>query len=459
VDKVLAVATSAIREAANGEDFLEVVGRETGIWPRAISGDEEARLIYLAALHSIHLEGKRALVLDIGGGSVELALGAGSRLDHTISEKLGVLRLAERFAKTDPLSAKEESSIVTHVEATLEEEASRLRRAGFDCLVGTSGTILTLGAIARLIETSAPAETFHHVTVKAETLREVRRKLVASDLKERLKVPGMDARRADVIAVGALILDTILDLLGARELMLCDWSLREGILLDYIQRHPLSLARAEAYPDVRRRSVVALAERCDYDETHARHAAALSLSLFDQTRQRHGLGDAERSLLEYAALLHDIGHHISYPGHHKHSYYLIKNGDLRGFDPLEIEMLACVARYHRRGVPRKSHEGYGALPKTGRRAVRVLAGLLRIADALDRGHRQVVRALTARDRGGALRVQCEAAGDCELEMWGVPRRAELLEEELGCFIRVEARAVGALEPVGDDEVRPRARRA
>ena len=132
---------------------------------------------------------------------------------------------------------------------------------------------------------------------------------------------------------GAVVLDTLLERLGVRELVLCEWALREGILLDYIHGHPRALARAEAYPDVRRRSVVALAERCQYDEAHARHVAALALSLFDQTAARHGLKARERSLLEYAALLHDIGHHISYPGHHKHTYYLIKNGGLRGFDP------------------------------------------------------------------------------------------------------------------------------
>jgi exopolyphosphatase/guanosine-5'-triphosphate,3'-diphosphate pyrophosphatase len=454
VDKILAVATSAIREASNGEEFLERVGRETGIWPKAVSGDEEARLIYLAALHSVHLEGKRALVVDVGGGSVELALGAGSRLEHVVSEKLGVLRLAEAFAKSDPLSGKDEARIVAHVEATLNGKAASLRDAGFDCAVGTSGTVLALGALAHAMEAGSPAQSLHHVTVRAETLREVRRRLVDSDLKGRLKMPGMDEWRADIIAPGAVILDTVLSLLGVRELTLCEWSLREGILLNYIHRHPRSVARAEAYPDVRRRSVVALAERCVYDEAHARHSAALALSLFDQTRERHGLGDAERSLLEYAALLHDIGHHISYPGHHKHTYYLVKNGDLRGFDPLEIEILANVARYHRRGHPQRKHAGYGDLPKTVRRVVRVLAGCLRIADALDRSHRQVVRGLTLSARGDTLRVRCEVEGDCELEIWGVPRRCELLEGELGLSIRVEAPT-----PIGETAGRLRAGRA
>jgi exopolyphosphatase/guanosine-5'-triphosphate,3'-diphosphate pyrophosphatase len=248
---------------------------------------------------------------------------------------------------------------------------------------------------------------------------------------------GLDESRADIIVAGAVVLDTVLTRLGVRELTLCEWALREGILLDYIESHPRSLARAEAYPDVRRRSVVALAERCLYDETHARHVAALATTLFDATQPRHGLSAAERDLLEYAALLHDVGHHISYPGHHKHSYYLIKNGDLRGFAPDEIEVVANVARYHRRGLPRKAHAPFAALPKPVRRAVRVLAAFLRVADALDRGHRQTVRAIKVLQRGETLRVVCQSQGNCELELWGAPRRADLLEQALGVRVRFE----------------------
>jgi exopolyphosphatase/guanosine-5'-triphosphate,3'-diphosphate pyrophosphatase len=439
-EKIIAVATSAIREARNGEDFLDRVGREIGVWPRAITGEAEARLVYLAALHSIHLEGKRALVLDIGGGSVELALGKGSQLEWAASKKLGVLRMAEQFVKSDPLTKKSEERLARYVREAVEPDVERVRGGNVEVAIGTSGTILALGAMAHQIETGRPAETLHHVSVKASTLHALRQRLVAADFKERLRMPGMDELRADVIPAGAVILDTILDLLGIEELVLCEWALREGILIDYIQRHPRSLARAEAYPDVRRRSVIALAERCLYDEPHARQVATLATSLFDQTRNRHGLSDSDRALLEYAALLHDIGHHISYPGHHKHTYYLIKNGDLRGFHPSEIEVVANVARYHRRGEPRRKHAAFAALPRESRHTVRVLAGFLRVADALDRSHRQVVRRLTVSERAGLLRVRGEAKGDYELEIWGAGRRTQLLEKALGLTVRVEMSA-------------------
>jgi exopolyphosphatase/guanosine-5'-triphosphate,3'-diphosphate pyrophosphatase len=444
VDKILAVATSAIREARNGEDFLEQIGRETGIWAKAISGEEEGRLIYLAALHSIHLEGRRALVVDIGGGSLEMALGAGGRLETVVSEKLGVLRTTEGFVRSDPLSPKDEARLVARVEESVGDQAARLREAGFECVIGTSGTILALGALAFQEESGRVPEGLHHVTVTAHAIHAVRKRLVASDSRSRLRMPGMDERRADIIVAGAVVLDTLLDRLGVQEIVLCEWSLREGLLLNYIHDHPRSLARAEAYPDVRRRSVMALAERCVYEKPHARAVADLALSLFDQTKGLHGLGDDERPLLEYAALLHDVGHHISYPGHHKHTYYLIKNADLRGFDPAEIEVIASVARYHRRGHPRRKDDGYGDLLKPLRRTVRVLAGCLRIADAPDRSHRQVVDALSVSERSGAVRILCNATGNSDLEMWGAPRRAELLSEELGRAIRIEARpAAGA----------------
>src|SRR5437867_2682491 len=284
VDEIRAVATSAIREAQNGEDFLEHVTRKVGIWLRAIPGEEEARLVYLAALNSIHAGGPKVVVIDIGGGSVELALGRGRAVKVAASEKLGVLRMTERFLRSDPVSPAEEQALVRHVRKTIEPLTKRLRREGFDAVVGTSGTILALGRLAAGLETGQRPESLHHVTVSADSLAAVRRRLVRLDLRGRMKVPGLDRRRADIIVAGAIGLGTLLDLLRARRLILCEWALREGILVDYIQRHPSTLAKAEAYPDVRRRSVLQLAERCRCDGAHSGHVARLALSLFDGTR-------------------------------------------------------------------------------------------------------------------------------------------------------------------------------
>jgi exopolyphosphatase/guanosine-5'-triphosphate,3'-diphosphate pyrophosphatase len=441
-DKVLAVATSAVREARNGEEFLETIGRELDIWPRAISGDEEARLIYLAALHSIHLEGRRALVVDIGGGSVELALGRGDALELRVSEKIGVLRLSEDYVKTDPLSTRNETRLVKHLDEALKPHVEHIRAVGFDTVVGTSGTVLALGALALESGGKSP-DTLHHATVPAADVHALRKRISAMGLKARLKIPGLDESRADIIVPGAILLDTLLERLGARELVLCEWALREGVLLDYIHRNPRSVARAEAYPDVRQRSVVSLGERCGYDEKHARKVAQLALDLFDATIRRHRLGAAQRTLLEYASLLHAVGHHISYRSHHKHAYYLIKNADLRGFTPKEVEVLANIARYHRR-PPRKKHAAFAALARADRRVVEVLSAHLRLADALDRSHHQVVKGLTVRSRGETVLVQAHVAGDTSLEMWGMPRQAALLSRVLGARVKVEIAPAAAV---------------
>jgi exopolyphosphatase/guanosine-5'-triphosphate,3'-diphosphate pyrophosphatase len=439
VEKIIAVATSAVREAKNGEDFVEQVGREIGVWPLAVSGDQEARLIYLAVLHSVHLLGKRTAVIDIGGGSVEVAIGKGRALQWAASEKLGVLRMTDGFVHSDPLSSKDEDRLVRHVRKTIAPHAARAREVGFDCAVGTSGTILAIGALAYEFETGTRPHALHHVTVSAAAVHAVRKRITALDLRARLKLPGLDARRADIIVAGSVVLDTLLQSLRVPQLVLCEWALREGILLDYIHGHRRSLARAKAYPDVRRRSIMHLAERCQFDSAHGRHVAMLAVSLFDATRARHGLDDSDRALLEYAALLHDIGHHISHPGHHKHTYYLIKNGDLRGFGPEEIDVLANVARYHRRGFPSKKDMTLAPIGRIARHRVRVLAGLLRLADAFDRSHRQVVRSLEVTDRHDSLRIRCQPRGDCGLELWGAQGRKDLLERMLGLEIRVEQR--------------------
>jgi len=445
VETVLAVATSAVREARNGEAFLQRVGREVGIWPRAVSGEEEARLIYLAAVHAVHLEGRRALVVDIGGGSTELALGAGESLAFAASEKLGVLRLGDLFVEGERLSPEAEARMVAHVREVAGPHLQRIREIGFDTVIGTSGTILAVGALAHRAATGEGPDLLHHLRVTGPAVHAVRKRLVASDLRERQRMPGLDAGRADIIVQGAVLVDTLLEALGATELTLCETALREGILLDHLRSHPDFVARAEACPDPRRRSVLELAERCAWDEAHARQTASLALALFDQTRALTGLGDADRDLLEYAALLHDVGHHISYPRHHRHTYYLIKNGDLRGLAPEELEMVACVARYHRRGLPRARHEGYGGLPRQERRRVRRMAALLRVADALDRSRRQVVRQVSVSAGRRRLRISCLATGDSQLEMWGAAQRKDLLEQELGREVAIVAAPV--LEPV------------
>jgi exopolyphosphatase / guanosine-5'-triphosphate,3'-diphosphate pyrophosphatase len=440
VDEIIAAATSATREAENGGDFIAEVARQTGIRIRVIPGTEEARLIHVAAGYGVDVGGKTAVVVDIGGGSVEVTLGTARQMTLGRSFKTGVIRLTERFVKSDPLSGRDERRLVKHVNREMGEYLEGIADRGFDRLIGTSGTILSLGALASSDRDTKPDD-LRNRRVPAKALHRLRKRLTALSIEERLAIPGLDPRRADLCVAGSVLLDTIVRRLGAGEFTLCDLALREGLVLDYINRNSARIRKVDRYPDVRRRSVVELAERCGYWSDHARQVARLALGIFDQTRRVHGLGDRERSWLEYGSLLHDIGVHISYERHHRHSYYLIKNGDLRGFDPSEIEVIALLARYHRQATPKKSHAGYGDLSGTLRRTVKTLAAILRLAEGLDRSHAQTLTGLDLIPRADDYVARLRTTGDAELELWAAHRHVAPLEDVLGKPIRFEVAGV------------------
>src|SRR4030088_3134445 len=436
VDEIIAAATSAVREAENGGEFLHAVTEQTGIRARVIAGTEEARLIHIAAVYGVGTASDVAVVVDIGGGSVEVTRGAGANVELGRSFKLGVIRLTERFVKSDPLEPRDERKLVRHIDTEIGKYLHQVARDGFERVIGTSGTILSIGAVASAAEGLAPGASLRNRRFAAKQIRRVRKDLVALDLEKRLRVPGLEPRRADLAVAGAILLDEILKRLGAEEITLCDLSLREGLVLDYIARHRKEIAQADRYPDVRRRSVFELAERCNYWPEHSQHVARLAIGLFDQTRAIHGLTDREREWLEYAAILHDIGVHISYEGHHKHSYYLVKNGDLRGFEPDEIEAIALVARYHRQATPKRKHDGVGQLRRRLRRAG-TQAAILRLAESLDRSHAQTITGLELHDRGDDDLLQLRTSGDAELELWAAARHAAPFETLTGKPLRIE----------------------
>ena len=436
VDEILAVATSATREAENGGAFLRAIERRTGIRARLITGTEEARLIHLAAVYGVDTP-KPAVVIDIGGGSVEITLGGKTDVEFARSFKIGVIRLTERFVDSDPITSRDERKMTKFIREQVDRYLEHIVEQGFDRVIGTSGTILSLGTVATAIDRGSVPQEVRNLRVPAKSLRKLRKTVVEMDLEERMHLPGLDPRRADLMVAGAVLLDTLLKDLGTDEITLCDLALREGVLLDYIHQHRKHIARVDRYPDVRRRSVIELAERCAWEADHSRQVAAIALTLFDATKRIHDLGDREREWLEYAGFLHDIGNHISYEKHHRHSYYLIKNCDLRGFEPEEIDVIALLTRYHRRATPKPEHIGFEHLGKKRRHTVGVLAAFLRLAETLDRSRHGVVRGLQVRERLGDLRINVQAVGDAELEVWAAHKQATALEEALDRKVRIE----------------------
>jgi exopolyphosphatase/guanosine-5'-triphosphate,3'-diphosphate pyrophosphatase len=436
VDEIIVAATSAVREAKNGGDLITQARRQLGLRVRVISGLEEARLIHLASVYAIGIGSARAVTIDIGGGSTEVTLGTAARMETGRSFKLGAIRLAERFAAHDPLTKSDERRLERSIHRETAGYLAHIRRRGFERVIGTSGTIQTIGALAAGAAGPRSADV-RRVVVPAAAITKMRRRLVGLSLDGRLALPGLDPRRADLAPVGAILLDAILERLGATELTLCDFALREGLILDYIRRNVRHIQTAERYPDVRRRSVIELGERCGYLADHAQQVARLALALFDGTCDQHQLGAREREWLEYGALLHDIGTHISYNAHHKHSWYLIRHGELRGFDPEEIDVIGLIARYHRQAQPKRTHDEFGALPRRLRGTVKVLAACVRLAEGLDRSHAQVVRGLTVSAGDDGLRIRLRTAGDAELELWAADRHAAALADVLDAHLHFD----------------------
>jgi exopolyphosphatase/guanosine-5'-triphosphate,3'-diphosphate pyrophosphatase len=438
VDETVAVATSAVREAPNGGEFLAEVARRTGIRPRVISGAEEARLIYKAAIYGVESATGRTVVIDVGGGSVEVAAGNAAGVKSSRSFKLGVSRLTERFVKSDPITKGAERRMAALIEDEAGAYLATLAGAGFTRVIATSGTMLSLGEIALGGGVLFGRDTIHHARLAATRLHEVRRQLAAADMRARLRVPGLDSRRADLVVAGAVLADTLVRLLGAEAITLCDLALREGLVLEFIARNGGHIAQVERYPDIRRRSLVELAERCGWQADHTQQVVRLSLSIFDQTRAIHGLEDRAREWLEFAALVHDIGGHISYTGHHKHTDYLVRHGDLRGFEPAEIQVIALIARFHRKAAPGKSHAAFASLPPALRRVVRVASAILRVAECLDRSHAQIVRRVKWRRAGDSATLLLRTTSEAELEVWAARRQIEPLQRALGTRVQVEA---------------------
>lgn len=436
VCEVRAVATAAVREAANGGEFLYAVAEHTGIAPQVISGTEEARYIYLAVRSAIDLSSRCALVIDIGGGSVELIAGDTRSLRLARSLKLGVQRLRARFG-SEGLGKRERRALEDQVCKLAEPVIRSARDFGSKFAVGTSGTILALAQAAHLAAGGTPWTAATGQTVSLGALSALTQRLLALPAAERAAVAGIDAKRADSVHVGAVLLCKLLELGRLDELTLCDASLREGVVLDWLERRADSTHGTPIVSDIRRHSVRELARRCGQTGPHPERVAELCLALFDQTRELHRLGANERRLLEYAALLHDVGQHIGYERHEHHAAYIIKNGDLRGFYDQERSVIALLARYHRKSRPRRHDPDFAVLPARTRRAVRVLAAMLRLADGLDRSHHQVVRGLRCAYDDRSLVIRVETNGDAELELWGARRKAKLLERALRRKVEIE----------------------
>jgi len=440
-EQILAVATSAVREAPNGRDFIRQVQEELDIWINLVSGQEEARRIYLGVLSGMEFAHRPHVVIDIGGGSTELILGDGREPAFLSSTKVGAVRLSHEFITTDPISDDEFCYVQAYVRGMLErpidELQARSRQEQFSLsrtMIGTSGTIeCVAGLIARELTGTVP-DPLNGYQFSFKALGDLVNRLRRMTLAERAALPGMTDRRAEIILPGAIVLQEAMFLLDMEEVAVCERALREGIIVDWMLAHGLIEDHLRYQSSVRQRSVLLAAQKFQVNREHSDRVAQFAMSLFDQTQGvLHAWGDEERELLWAAAILHNCGHFISHSAHHKHSYYLIRNGDLLGYTETEIETIANLARYHRKSCPKKKHTNYRSLmSKRDRKLVDQLSPLLRLAVALDR--RQI---------GAIAEVHCEfkpevkelqlwlkpdrPTDDCMLELWGLGSKKDCFE--------------------------------
>ena len=435
-EKVLAVATSAVREAENGGDFLERVRRELGLNVRVVSARDEARLIYLGVRHETDLGTRPHFLLDIGGGSVEFVVADGQRPLLLESRKLGSARMTARYIASDPISPGDLKSLLSHYDRELTPLCEAIQSHKPVAVLGTSGTLENLAAMSNELYGKSSNGS---ALIQREPMERLLGRLLESRTRDRAEMPGLDDQRKDQVVAGALLVNELFRRLDLSEIRVCKSALREGILLDYLSRHAPEMQIRRQVPDPRRRSVLDLARRCEWHQAHHEQVARLCMDRFDQTRSLHGLGRAERELIEYAALLHDIGLHIARERHHKHSQYLILNGNLKGFPREQVRIIANIARYHRKAPPSTRHLEYARLSKRGRRVVNVGAALLRIADGLDRSHCNVVSSLKVKVGRHHVTVTVAAKGDAELELWAGRAKMDL-------FTKVFERTVSFEEP-------------
>jgi exopolyphosphatase/guanosine-5'-triphosphate,3'-diphosphate pyrophosphatase len=440
-ERIDAVATSAVREAANANEFVSLIQRATGLRVRVVDGDEEARLSFRSAVAHFDMGVGRTVVADIGGGSLELALSAEGVIERLSSLPFGAIRLTEEYLAEGP-TPKRLRKLRRDVADAIRETIP-LRDWRGATLIGSGGTFTNLAGIYLARQGILTARSVHAARISRADLEHILNMLIEITPEERRAVPGLNPERADIIIAGLAVAAEVLRRVEAREIVVSRYGIREGLLLEAARVRPTVADPGEA----RARSVGDFALRCHVEQPHSSHVQRLALVLFDALGERIGCSKEDRQALSDAALLHDAGYHISYERHHKHSYHLILHADLLGMPPSEQVVIANVARYHRGGPPKKKHRNYGALDKALRRRIERLSALLRIADGFDRGHVSAVADLKTRWMQRAIRITPVPATQrtsMRLEMWGANRKSELLADVTGLPIEIVAPDGGIL---------------
>lgn len=440
-EPIIAVATSATREAPNGDEFLALIEQEVGLSVDLISGQEEARRIYLGVVSGMDFQNQPHVIIDIGGGSTELILADSREIRFLSSTKVGAVRLTREFITTDPVNPAEFAYLRAYTRGMLERAVEEIRakvQSGEQVrLVGTSGTIETLMTIHALEKFGEIPNPLNGYQLTRKDVKDLVKRFASLDYNQRFAIAGMNDKRAEIILAGSIVLLEAMTMLEIDRLILCERALREGVIVDWMLTHGLIDNRLRYQSEIRQRSVIKIAKKYQVNLESAKRIANFALAIFDQTKGcLHSWGEEARDLLWAAAILHNSGLYVSHAAHHKHSYYLIRNGELLGYTEIELEVIANIARYHRKNKPRKKHTDFIKLTEYYQYMVRYLSAILRLAVALDR--RQI---------GAIEQIECKydaeyrtlhlhlfpanPEDDCALELWSLDYKKPVFEEEFG----------------------------
>lgn len=440
---VRAIGTSALREAENKDEFIALVEEESHIHIEVISGIEEARLIYVGVSHALPVITQKALVIDIGGGSTESAIGQFGKLLHVHSAKLGALRLTQRFFPDGIVTAERVEACRIFINGELSSCIHTIQMTGFESVIGCSGTIHAITAMIYAEKQRKLPESLNGISIQTDDIHRIINKLInTSSTSDRLLLPGIESKRADIIVAGSLILEHYLNALSIQKLLISAYALREGIVFDTIDKQR-DIHEFHHLTKLRYDTVYSLCELYKVHLPHAEHVKKLALQIFDDTIHKHNLGDEERELLEAASLLHDVGYHISPEQHHHHSQYIISHCIMPGFTNDESEMIAMIARYHRKSHPKKKHLIFSTYTPERQRSISILAGILRIAEGLDRRQQQLIESLHCDVHDDIMTITLYNKLDTliDIEIWGAERRISLLEECLGLAISFMTKSI------------------
>jgi exopolyphosphatase/guanosine-5'-triphosphate,3'-diphosphate pyrophosphatase len=437
--QTIAIATSATREAPNGREFLEQIKERVGLSVDLISGQEEARRIYLGVLSGVDFNQQSHIILDIGGGSTELILGNSEEPLFLSSTKIGAVRLTQDFVKNDPVSASEQIAMRAYIQGMLERPIDELKSSLMPeeqvGIIGTSGTIETLATVHALNKLGYVPNPLNGYQMKRRDIREMVRNFATLSCISRTLIPGVSERRSEIIYAGSLILLETMTMLEIDTITLCERALREGIIVDWMLAHGYIDSRLSYQKEVKSRSVMKISHKYGVDLEHSKNVAAFAISFFEQTKGLlHNWGVNEKDLLWAASILHNSGIHINHSAHHKHSYYLIRNSELLGYTEIELELIANIARYHRRSKPKRRHESYSQLSESQKQLVRELSAILRLAVAMDRRQigavSQIECKYDAEYRSLHLHIfPLQADDNCALELWSLNYKKMVFEEE------------------------------